>query len=437
MNIIDPLYGKYELPNYLEALVAQPEVQRLRQIRLINSPSPSLPVLGEIRRFSHTLGVLRLSMLALRLAVDEHEQRALAACVLLHDIGTPPFAHLFEYQLHDLSKGRWNHEATIDHVLLGTHAPENTAHQIFAKRSIGFRKALKGASVDLGLVRNILNGESSLSPALFGGLDLDNLDNVARMAWALGIEAQPTFNSGLAQIIGRGNNSALALCREEAEQQVQEWALVRRQVYEILNFDALALASQAVLSRAMRLLVEVGHLTPNDWFLTDENLIDMCLSFKGTKRMISQEFFGHLPSPLFILQLQGTLQEFGTTSRNVLANLLELAVARTGIFEIRALLAYVIVDNGTFEKELTFLDPTTHKKWRFGKRSQSVILCVFVRQSATKEATIERGRTAYDAVMRSMSISESKVMYRQIGQECEYIEPRPIGPADRQHRLGF
>ena len=63
MKVYDPLYGNFEIPTFLRQLVLAPEVRRLMGVRLLNAPTPTLPTLSEIRRFSHTLGVLRLVLL--------------------------------------------------------------------------------------------------------------------------------------------------------------------------------------------------------------------------------------------------------------------------------------------------------------------------------------------------------------------------------------
>src|SRR5579871_600259 len=184
MRIYDPLYGAHDVPEDLCLLLNTPEVRRLSQIRLLNCLSPSLATLGELRRYSHTLGVLFLSTRDTSQAYSGQERRALAAAVLLHDIGTPPFGHLMEYHLRE--KTGWNHEQIIKSVLTGCHAPENRAHQIFAGRSIGFRTALQRGGFSIELVEAIITAQHPLSRLLFGTIDLDNLDNVARMAWALG-----------------------------------------------------------------------------------------------------------------------------------------------------------------------------------------------------------------------------------------------------------
>src|SRR5438874_12075800 len=110
MIAIDQLYGAITIPEWLHPVVQSPELQRLREVRLINIASPSCSALSDARRFTHTLGVLNLAArLENRLFSfgSQMERRAFLVAALLHDIGTPAFGHLFEYQLAAI-KG-WNH----------------------------------------------------------------------------------------------------------------------------------------------------------------------------------------------------------------------------------------------------------------------------------------------------------------------------------------
>src|SRR5438046_4367179 len=112
MNVRDPIYGSFDIKERWQPLLSSPEVRRLSQIRLLNTSTPSLATLGELRRYSHTLGVLHLCNSSHLSGYTEAERDALFVSVLLHDIGTPPFGHLMEYHLKE--RTGWSHEGIIN-----------------------------------------------------------------------------------------------------------------------------------------------------------------------------------------------------------------------------------------------------------------------------------------------------------------------------------
>ncbi len=374
MIIFDPIYGRFPVPDHLARLVVTPEVRRLSQVRLLNTITPSLAALGDLRRYSHTLGVLFLCGNVKRGAYSEHELRALAASVLLHDIGTPPFGHLFEYHLKESSG--WSHEGIIKSILRGTHAPENRAHQIFAGRTIEFRNALKDADISLDLVEQIVTGQHPLAQLLFGTIDLDNLDNVARMGWALRLTGGGECATRLSATLSVNRSSLLCLPSGERDTVVQ-WATLRRAIYEILVFDPPTVAAQAVLSEAIAQAISRGTLTEDDWHLTDEELLARLQSDRNTKDAVAKEYLGQLPEMICALQIKGDLQDLGFARRSDAKEFIERVLQEE--FEDDKVLGYVFIDRGTFSKTLTFLDPTTSILWSEGDTSISTVFYGFIR----------------------------------------------------------
>jgi HD superfamily phosphohydrolase len=370
MNITDPLYGTFHIPEPIRSLCQTPEVRRLSQIRLLNTLTPSLATLGELRRFSHTLGVLYLASRN-RYIRDAHDRDAFSAAVLLHDIGTPPFGHLLEYHLKE--RFGWSHESVIKDILNGHHVPENRAHQIFAKQTARFMGLLKKTRIDFGVVRDIVSGSHPLSLLLFGTLDFDNLDNVARMNWALGQlpDALPILR--LAENIGISETGQLTL-PAGFDSSVEGWMNLRRKAYEVIVFDPPTVAAQAVLSSALERALEAGVLQEMDWSLTDEGLIELLLSERLTKNAISVHYLGRLPELVFMVQIRGGLETFNLSSRTELTKLLlDFLRRRLG----RPALGYVFVDKGTFSKQLTLKDAETGQTRKVGDTSRSLVLYAF------------------------------------------------------------
>jgi HD domain len=377
MTVFDPIYGRFRVPAYLSPLIMTPEVRRLAQVRLLNTITPSLATLGDLRRYSHTLGVLHLWSKLPRRPSETDEMRALAASALLHDIGTPPFGHLFEYHLKESSG--WTHEGIIKSVLWGTYAPENRAAQIFVGRTIRFRSALKTCGISTKLVEEIVTGRHPLARLLFGTIDLDNLDNVVRMAWALGVASDGSLATQIASALSVDSSSRLLLpmCARET---VRRWASLRRQVYEILVFDPPTVAAQAVLSQAIVSAIGCGLLSEDDWYLSDEELLSRLRSFDRTKDAIAEAYLGKLPEMLCAVRIEGSLSALGIKNRIEGQRIVE-HVMHDALGDAKVL-GYVFVDRGNFEKSLQFCDTTSGMEWAEGKTSASVVFYAFVNPGA-------------------------------------------------------
>lgn len=400
MKIHDPIYGEFSLPDRICSLVMAPEVRRLSQIRLLNTLTPSLATLGEVRRFSHTLGVLHLCSLNKHFASSE-EWFAIAAAILLHDIGTPPFGHLMEYHLKE--RHGWNHETIIRQILRGTHAPENRAHQIFANQTIVFRSLLSRATIDLQRVESIVRGIDPLSELLFGGLDFDNLDNVLRMSWAMGLNTDAAAVKAIARNIFVTDDHSVLLPQHLSEQ-VAQWAAMRSQAYDVIVFDPYTVAAQAVLSTALEVAFEKDILCQDDWALTDEDLLRVLLHNRETKRTAA-EYLGRLPELALMIQLRGGLADYGVGTRHDLMQRVS-SVAEKCLGS--STLTYIFVDKGTFGKELKFLDPSSKAYWYAGVNSESVIIYIFSRKS--RPISRPKAMRTVELLLADLSASAERVL---------------------------
>jgi|GEM_PF-2045573 len=406
MIVYDPIYGAFELPANLTDLVQTPEVRRLSQIRLLNTITPSLATLGEIRRFSHTLGVLCLVLKNRLVKTNQTIRSALSAAVLLHDIGTPPFAHLLEYHLKE--RTGWTHENVIKAILHSQHVPEGRANQFFAKSVVRFRKELTRSNIDVELVEAIVAGEHELSPLLFGTLDFDNLDNVARMAWALGQLENSSFIKSIAEQLSVIEGK-VALPRS-ALSEVEKWATTRRNCYDVIVFDPPTVAAQAVLSLALEQLLEGEHITEFDWVLTDEQLLEVLLKCPATKALISNKYLGRLPQNVYTLQIAESSHTVNPSARSVLRSAIESSLSE--VFGSPGL-GYVFVDKGTFGKQLTFVDPIGLKPWSVGTGSRSTVLYGFLLRSAKVSA--QDCMKALESLLKQLVVPAESILRAEIG----------------------
>lgn len=413
MNVADPLYGRFILPEPLATLAQSSEVRRLSEVRLLNAATPSLATLGELRRYSHTLGVLRLAMESNLGPLSKEEREAFLAAVLLHDTGTPPFAHLLEYQLRELSHG-WNHEDKIVSLLRRQHVRENRAHQIFRGRPPEFLNLLERHGVRRDFVEAISGGSHYSSSLLFGSLDLDNLDNVVRMGWALGLGDEGRTALTLARNL-TVDLSGLVRLPVALTGDVERWAALRRACYEVIVFDQPTVAAQAVLASAIRSALKESILTLDDWTLDDDQLVSRLLKSKTAKRKLVQDYFGQLPEAVFCYQYKGRIQDYGFSSVGSLQAFLAEVFEKLELGS--SAYTYAFVDQGTFSKSLTFVDPGSSRTWNSGSKSESFVVYGFIGRRSQISGRLGK-------VVREMVVE-------RLGPECREYRDDKIDGGDR------
>lgn len=419
MKIYDPLYGAFSLPSGFERLILAPEVRRLSAIRLLNTNSPTFATLGDLRRYSHTLGVLRLCLESRLDAFSDAERTALLAAVLVHDVGTPPFGHLFEMLIRE--REGWDHEAAARRILLGNSVPENSAHLIFRGHGVSFRRELSKVGVDEGIVRAIVSKKHPLSKLIFGSLDLDNLDNVTRMAWALGLESDPANTLDLARELSVSASGELML-DESFSEPVERWLSIRRSVYELLFTDESTVAAQAILSGAMEQALDADELGYEDWSLTDEDCLmrlRQCLSV-DTKKL--ETFFGVLPALDLGVQIRaGTKLDFLTRRQ-----ILDCLYSSSEVVAVRGGLAYLARDRKTMSRRLEFVDPKSNRSWSVGQDTSSLFIYHFSDGRSRRGAI---GKPLLQAFLRSVGLGFGDVLGYTVGQSWEKLDEQAFNLA--------
>lgn len=386
MIVHDTLYGRFELPSFLTPLLTAPEFRRLAEVRLININSPALSALADVRRYSHTLGVLHLATRNQLINFGKDEHRALLASIIVHDAGTPAFAHLFEYQLSE--QFQWDHETVVPAILTKRHHVDAGLHQFYATRRPEFEKLCGVAKIDFELVLAILNRRHPGSKLVFGTVDFDNLDNVARMSWMLGMRFDISVVLQLAEALGADAASPLLLS-ETQRSNLEKWAALRRQAYEVLVFDGPTVAGQAVLSSLISEALRTKTLSVDDWHYNDHQLLGVLQSMSpNAKDRLQRDFYGALPELRLMLQVTDATHPLFVMKSRDIADLIKTFLTRSRITHAYG---YCLKDHGTFEKRITAVDPTSGLTWSMGSRSNSLVLYGFG-GSGRKQSPAELGR---------------------------------------------
>ncbi len=373
MKVVDAIFGAFELPGYLDSLLMSPEFRRLTEVRLININSPSLSSLSETRRYSHTLGVLHLALCnpMLRLGPDEH--KALLASIVVHDVGTPAFAHLFEYFLID--RFEWDHESAIPELLKGSDRLDPKATQIYFAQRPKFLNLCEKAGIDTDIVLAILEGQHAASRLIFGTIDYDNIDNVTRMNWMLGTRVEIEQMRDLASGLGASISHDLELSRDHSKN-LEYWMSLRKAAYDVIVFDGPTVSAQAVLSQAIQEGLESGFIDLEDWTYSDLELVEaLRASSSKTKAMLDRDFIGQLPNVAICAHLPFCDHRIFSMTRTEIARSIVEYVRHLGVSG--RIYGYSFRDRGTFNKRIVAWDPETQSEWEIGEKSNSIIVYGF------------------------------------------------------------
>jgi HD superfamily phosphohydrolase len=352
--VYDSLYGGFTLPAVLGPLLESWQLQRLRYVRLINVNSVPLSALGEVSRYTHTLGALRLGVEFLHKAhIDarSREGRLLLAALALHDAGTPAFGHSLEYVL-TAQDGRSHVTKMLDAIAGSAPLDAMSWHSAPRRDPHGNLGAILTTLVGRGYEEDLASTLQGRGP--LGGVvssddwDLDNVDNVFRMAHALGLDA--VGGADAIRLAGAFGANSSGLLGERGRHALRHWAIDRRNTYDILNGHPRNVAGLAMLREVFDRYVEVnGGFREGAWWSVDGEVLDD-LDMAQTRTLISRIKTGRLYDTWLLCTIDLTNEQLLPVERAIgdLAELSEEVSLRVGL---RARL-HVILDRGSRERRV-------------------------------------------------------------------------------------
>ena len=281
VNYLDALYGEVQMDERIASLAAAPEVQRLRHVRLSNIDSMAMPGIANLSRYEHVLGVAHLaSRIGLRRRISSIDHLALMAAALLHDWAITAFGHLVEEAFNYVSID-FDHEKKLEALLHGK-SDGNTLGvglQILAGRQTGllsWARSVSGGGEPNELVERIgqlIRGKGPFGRIISGEMDLDNIDNVYRMAFHMGLPVDRNLPLRLAQAMtGVGDNRSPVFSKS-ATNDVEAWVETRRAVYSRLMPACPDFSLKIMIIWAATQQIRAHLLTAADWTLVDADFI--------------------------------------------------------------------------------------------------------------------------------------------------------------------
>lgn len=409
------------------SLAFSPEFQRLRYVRLCNIHSLYLTGASEPKRFEHCIGVYHLADLwtGSRELSSKHRQIVRSAA-LLHDLMTGPFGHSFQYVMEDnLFEQRFEHT----NLAGGVH---NRFLQIaaaaanFAGRPFTVNALLGDIAAE---VFAAIDGKGPFGPLISGTLDLDNLDNVVRLAFHMGLcdDADKLVPRCLAPLLESVDGGLGA--REGAEPLIQRWFEIRRRLYEFLLLDRGEFAAKAMLTLAVEQAADARLLGPDDWRLTDEGLLD-----ELEKRSVGEnQAIGQSVKRLRVGDLFDCIGVWRSSATPEYLRLSDSAAKRAAETEINAEIAsgggprlkiciHYILDQKKTCRALSFRDMKSGGEKTVGYNSEALLVGAFVtnaRSTALSSNERLRAGQAVRSILGRIGVGELSPTEEPLGETAD------------------
>ncbi|MEY7850914.1 hypothetical protein AB7C87_17140 [Natrarchaeobius sp. A-rgal3] len=292
----DTLYGQIRLDDWpWESEINEdfwdyytsPELQRLREVRLCNINSLFLPGGANIDRFEHALGTYYLAKECLKNwpALDKitpEQKRNFLVGALFHDFKTSAFGHSVQYIEE---KEGFKHEgdffAAIRPGITEPIEPEEgdeadssyeynmaSTDPVYVGRTPKLNTLLTNEALeDVG---SLINGDGKLGPLISSDMDLDNIDNVFRLAYHIGLTNDTETPLQLAKALYIEDGKKVV--PSEKIHLVKKWWKVREKLYKYLLLNPGEFSGKCMLTETVAFAKRQDYTLT--WNKVDRELID-------------------------------------------------------------------------------------------------------------------------------------------------------------------
>lgn len=396
-RVWDPLYGRVDFSKFEFDLISLPEVQRLRNVRMCNINSLLVTGASEISRFEHTIGVLRLTQEWIRVhQVVPQDAYDLTAAAVLHDMQTGPFGHSLQYVLEDNDvDGDFVHE-DVAHGYKNSYHQDLLVNASFCGRPFGAKEFL---GVHWARVGEVIKGGGTLGPLIAGTMDLDNIDNVVRLAYHVGVARGSDAEIALQlarDIDVNGGILSFSLATVDA---ISQWQSIRQRLYNLLLLDWAEFSAKAMLTKAIEIAVAKGLIGADSWVHTDEELF-ATLERHGigdaqeVSDLIKRIKTGELYEPIALLK-SDSIDKYeyfcvADIKKNFELKIVEYAKSTLGV-NVK-ILTHFILDKGKTRRSVRVKIRESSEVVDIGEDSKSLLIGVFLSKSGLSENNLERLR---------------------------------------------
>lgn len=319
VQVFDALYGPISFGEELSALMNAPVVQRMRHIRLSNIDSLAQPGIAGLNRFEHVLGTAYLStVVGCAGALSANERIALQAAALMHDWAITAFGHLVEEAFAYVGS-KFNHEGKLHELLASPSSSDigGVNKQVLCGRETGILDwctQVFGSEANkyLQLITETIVGQGVIGPMISGDIDLDNIDNLHRIAFHMGLEIDKKAPVRLSKSLLGTTQLGTPIFAPDARGDLLRWVELRRDVYTHLMLAQPDFTTKLMLLYATVHAMRADEFTDRDWNMTDVGFVSRLLQSKvketadTAERWMAGEFWEMAP----LLWLSGPVPEY-------------------------------------------------------------------------------------------------------------------------------
>lgn len=285
MKVLDPLYGDISFSSAISNLAKVPIVQRLRHVRLSNIDSLDMPGISGISRYEHSLGVAHLAQRVSRNNhLNERTSLILQSAALLHDSLISPFGHLVEEAM-GYAGIEFSHENMLNKLFIGDEEDEigGLERQVLYGRSTrltewassAFKCDYREAMCEISLS---IKGDGKVGALVAGGIDLDNIDNICRVAFHMGLDVDKELPLQLADSFSIKNDGIRFY--DSSVKYIEKWLCLRAEVYSRFMPARQDFTCKVMLLYATVHALHCGVLSRTDWSLSDVEYMGKLLHSK-------------------------------------------------------------------------------------------------------------------------------------------------------------
>ena len=293
MEFHDVLHGhivieQSDIAQLMSRLLNTTELQRLRNMRQMNFDVPLIQELGRSRRLPHSIGVAHIALkLAQKSNLSLQATKELVSAALLHDAAIPPYGHLVETEFKTKRGEAFDHAKILKSLIYGAFNDRNTFLEILPHRQIEVGDILHDEEIDLNRVLDLVAPSSSQGSALAADIDLDNIDNVHRMAALLGWEGVKENIQALLASTKLEKDLTLRF-EKVAESHLSKWLDFRQRIYTLIIAHPECIPQNALQADLVELAVDADVITPDHWYHSEPIFEENLRNHEATRTLATQ-----------------------------------------------------------------------------------------------------------------------------------------------------